>query len=916
MRSAGTGVLVAGAFLALLLPPRAARACGPGVHIRQADRVLDRLAAEDEEWAALAAEPLARAYLHVGTIAPDIGWAVSGLGFGGHDLRLSYHLLDRAETTPHRLFALGHLAHQGADPACETFFTGTFLASAPIGLYDLLDGYDDAEAESEGLIEVFGDLVLGDYDAVVDLLYDFWGDGDAAKERAREIIGWYCAEGAAFAGVTTDCAAVIAGLEETVSRVDSFVGGLDREGARAFLHSLIDRPLPQLADVFASGALTPLLGDDLGAPSAVVNREIARFKAGPLVDPGVWELYDAAFADLGPSFSLDRLALRTTGFPAWDPNSIICGNVQTMMRFLPDDYDVRPGFLVDEVAWTDDAGAPVAAVTEALRGATLRVRIRWFAALPMDGTVRLDVRRDRPGLDPAGDDLVATTTAPFAADPQAYVTTPRSELTLPFVAAPDGALGFYVEVAFAPAGEDVAAARPTFTTSWDRLWRITDAPLDRPVVQDNFGTYGHWPPSLPVAAAPVAEGLLFAAARVPPAGTTPIPGASFALEGTAMAPLTAGANGVAVFDRLAPGDATVAATAPLHVAAGPATASVPDGGRAWAWVPLHPVPQVALGGAWVAPDGEGCVPFRFERAPFDGQARSWLARPVDAAGADLGPEADVGGSGRGAACPAAPLADGDEVAVTVRARYRDDSPGAEGTSPPARVDATPPVVAAVTAAADNTLGCLPEDVPAPWSPAVRVAVSYDEPHAPVVAVGWRLAPSGVWQDVPFAQDGPGALAFSLGEAQRAGGARLYVRLTNAAGLTADAAPAPLPVWGEERRCAPPAPDVLEPGPDAGPDAAASDGAGPAPDAPAEPDAAGGPGEDAPAPGPDGAGPDGDPLTDAAGGGGGSGGGSGGGGGGGCAAAGARADAVPLLPLAVALALTLGGATFRRRRRAG
>ena len=150
----------------LAVSPRSASACGPGVHILQADRVLERLAAIDEEWAALAETPLARAFLHLGSIAPDIGQAVPGLTFHSHDVDLSYHLLDSAVEPHQRLFALGHLTHQGADPACETFLTGTLMASAPLGLYDLIDGYDDAMGESEGLVEMFGDLVLGDYDGI------------------------------------------------------------------------------------------------------------------------------------------------------------------------------------------------------------------------------------------------------------------------------------------------------------------------------------------------------------------------------------------------------------------------------------------------------------------------------------------------------------------------------------------------------------------------------------------------------------------------------------------------------------------------------------------------------------------------------------------------------------------------------
>ena len=119
----------------ILACPASARASGPGVHVREAARTLELLTAKDAAWAEAAKQPLALAYMQLGSIAPDFEWAADAVHFG-HSKELSYHLVDAAKSAPpgYAFFALGHLTHQASDPAGETFFTPAVFSSAAVGM--------------------------------------------------------------------------------------------------------------------------------------------------------------------------------------------------------------------------------------------------------------------------------------------------------------------------------------------------------------------------------------------------------------------------------------------------------------------------------------------------------------------------------------------------------------------------------------------------------------------------------------------------------------------------------------------------------------------------------------------------------------------------------------------------------------
>jgi hypothetical protein len=553
------------AIVAVALPS-VALAAGPGTHVREAKRTLDRLVEIDPGWAADAADPLALAYLRFGALSPDFqNNLLTSLPFG-HDRALSYVLLDDAASKGplHRMFALGHLCHNATDNAVESFVVPTLWGSAPLGLFDILAGYDGVEGEAEGIVEIFGDLIFGDWDGFVDFLFDAWISGDAAKDQTSELFQWYCTTGAAWKKKTVDCIAAEGTAVEKLAVVEGLLGNGTKEQAKELVHTIVDKPLPEMVDLIDSPIFASL-GTSSGAQkSEEFDTEIARFKASALVDPSFWAVYDDALADLGPSWALAFLATRTTAsWPTHDVLAVVSGNVESVMQFLPDAYAVVPGLLVDEVKWLDAAGKQVKSIAASQAGASLQARVQVVSGLPLKGTVRVVVRKDAPGLAQGSDAALGSASADVDIDPEAYVTTPRTVITVPFVADVEGARGFYVDVLF---GDE---ERPAFTTSWDRLWTIPDLDVDRPRYVNNYGTYGKYLGSLPITGAAPGPGAFLVKVRAFPSGFDVGGATVWRMEGGPK--VTAGKNGIAVLDGVEAGDWQLAVSAP-----------------GWAWhVPVH-----------------------------------------------------------------------------------------------------------------------------------------------------------------------------------------------------------------------------------------------------------------------------------------------------------------------------------------
>lgn len=762
--------LAVGLLLTALFVASPALAYGPGVHMREADNVLEELVDSDPTWKRLkAAEPLADSYVRIGSISPDIQLAIDAIDFG-HAKGLSYALLDEAEGKPARfkIFALGHLAHVTSDAVSESFFTPALFAQGAIGPFDLFKGGGGGAGESENICEAFGDLINGDYDALVDALFDFRMEGPEAKKRLREVIGWYCEVGARHHGRQVDCTLAVQQLEARLSRADDLLGNSTRSSAKDLVRGLLDQSPRSLTSLFSQGTLTSFIGREF-KQQPHYDREMRRFKGSKLVDRDYWSMYAKHFEPMARAFALDHLRHRDqiAPWPAYNRHAMACGNIQSVMQFLPAHYDPSPGLLMDRLIWRRaDNGNRVERVDETLAGAMLEAEVRFFATMPVDTTVEGVVKRDRPGLDAESDPVVGRASTPIAVDPASYSLKDRQTLTIPFTASPKMGEGFYVELRVADSD------KPWMTTSWDRLWQIRaeGLPLDLPVFRGNFGTYGHWPASLPVAEpAGPSHGQIFVAALTAPKGDG-IDGATVTLKrkgsppgGTGGQPrtMTTGGNGMAVFDRLQAGRWRVEVEGDGWETEQGASTSLAvfevTGERIWAKHRLYaiPRPKVDLEGDWSK--DAGCLPVRWTDERFDGQLERMEAtvyrvsgQPGEVAGAPGDGAAEALGEpqklfgGQGKVCFGDGARDGDVVQVELKATYDDGVTATPGHTRLVGLDGSPPELVSMSA----------RDVQIPACPTTGAEATVElevvEPHTRVTEVAWRVEGGSEWQNVAVA----------------------------------------------------------------------------------------------------------------------------------------------------------------------
>jgi hypothetical protein len=548
----------------------------------------------------------------------------------------------------------------------------------------------------------------------------------------------------------------------------------------------------------SSGGISSLLEGRL-EPTPHMRRELARIRHTALVEPEFWGVYDDVLADLGPSFGLDNLALRLPeAWPNYNEKALISGNIRSMMQFVPEVYGDQPGFIVDLVQFEDSEGNPVTAVSAAQDDQTLYARVRFFSALPFEGTVTGVVRRDHPGFDQDADEVAGQASLTVDIDPFAYTTEPRSELVVPFTADTAGVLGFYLELT---AGDET---RPWFTTCWDRLWGIADLELDYAVYRDNFDTYGHWPPSLPVAEPEVEPAVLFVKVRIAPAGwgvdSAQVSLASSGLEGTS------GPNGIVVFSDLAAGVDEVSVQAEGYQEPEAATEVTLVGLQSqWVDIAIHAIPEVILPGDYWS-DGS-LVPVDWNREQFGDQASVMLAQAHDEVeGEALGAQVELETWQAGELTFEPALLDGSRLVVRLVARYQDESLGLVGWSEPLSIDGSAPEVVDVEADAEPLVGCIEDPSEVPMVPPHEVRVTVMEPHSPVVGVKWRIGDSEwveVGEGLPLEpSEGSQVVGFDIDPAGYPVGEPLVVGVTNAAGLEVESSPVDLTVWDESDLCPP------------------------------------------------------------------------------------------------------------------
>ncbi len=705
-----TGVVFA--LLTSLLIPTTALPCGPGVHIRESDSIWPALVEQYPNLADLRDTPMFETYLHLGAILPDFQWFLPVQQ--GHSSEFSLYLISKAIDEEPRFLvtALGHLMHNSvSDPLCEQFWTPTLLASAPLGMVYLLEGYSNARGMSEGITEVLGDLLVGDWDALIDMVFDIFLEDENAEARGHEMIVWYVEHMNDYYASETDPEMVWQSLQDKVADYSMYISGLDRAMAKDMFHEMKGDTPAEAISLF-TGDLVSKLAGDAAKRCEDFDTNIATVMKSALVEQWFWDVYaDTLLSGLSSFWYLDRVApfagtmlaedvsAAVLGWPTWGGNPMISGNVMSAMQFHDDIYDVVPGLIVDDVVWMDEAGNAISRFTTDMMSQTLKVRVRYYTALDFSGEIRLVVKTDLPGLDQSSDEIVGQHTETVTLDPRGYVLGTRNTIEAEFQPVLSTIDGFYLEL-YALDNEG-----PWFTTNWDTMMAGGRIPVYQKIYRDNFATYGKWPPSLPVSPDQRPEDCEFYVTARTFGGGGPIPGTRITLasQGASIPghePYTqdASANGMVVFDHLSPGTYNITSTAPngyVNPVLDPTVLECAPAitGQVWVNQEFHTIPK-----AWVEGGVSGrndCIVFQTNSIDFWGRAEKFQVTVTDANDDQvvLLPMVEKSPRPKIEACFPTPVENGASVTIHLLPRYINDlGMGVEGISTPILIDSTLPVI--------------------------------------------------------------------------------------------------------------------------------------------------------------------------------------------------------------------------------
>lgn len=732
------------------------------------------LVEQHPEFAYLGDTPYFETYMHVGAIAPDIQWILPV--HQGHGSDFSLFLIEQALTLEPRflVMAIGHLLHNSSsDPLCEQFWTPTLVSSAPLGMLNLLDGYSDAKGMSEGLTEVIGDVIVGDWDALIDMAYDIYFDGEEAQDRGYEAITWYVNQLNAFYGTTTDPDAIWASVLEKITIVEGYVGGATRQEFKDFFHSLKGETPADVLN-FLTGDLIKQVAGSIGTRSADYDINVDAAMNSAVVEQSFWDIYqDTILADLSSFWFMDRVSafledqtpenldLANLGWPSWNGNAIISGNVMSVMQMLPDIYDVVPGLIVDEVTWMDMDGHPISAVSNELMGGQLKLRVRFYSAYDFAGTVSLAVLGDLPGLDQSFDIPAGSQTMSVTIDPRQCVPEGRRTIETTFTVGAALVEGFYFELR---ANDNPGA---WLTSNWDSIIASGKVPVNQAIYRDNFATYGKWPPSLPVTSYSDDRCLFMVHTRTFPEGG-PIAGAAVSMG--AVGGFEAGEewvvptapNGNAAFDLVAAGVHEFTITPPEGFVVVDASlinsieCNAAASRTVWTTRDYHVVPQ-----AWIPGGISGrndCIKFNTNAAAFFHKAERFQVSITNAdGGAEILPMMEKNAKDQVEVCFPTAVENGTYVKIHLVPKYKDGfGLGVEGVSEAILIDSTSPIIESIDfEATGDTCDAVDQHVlPFTVNLYVKSEVS------PVAAVAWAMTDSAdVWNEAVYTE-APGEIPFT------------------------------------------------------------------------------------------------------------------------------------------------------------
>lgn len=793
------------------MPGSGAAAFGPGVHNREAFAVLMALAESDPEYAALLESPLARSWLTLGSVAPDFMFMADALGFG-HEPGLSAHLMADAlgRSPEYRLFALGHQCHVASDGSSEAFVVPALFSAAAVGPTDLFAD-QVAYKEAEGVVESLGDLLTGDWHAVVDTFYDLWIP-PADRGGFEAVFAWYCEAGSAYLGRPVDCVAARAELGDGLAKLEEVFSLFDRAGAHDFVDHLTTLPIPELMDFALSlaggDAFGGLLGAELGAAlTPWVDREVAWLNTTAFVTPAFWARYQG-LAELGPSFALDRIRDGSSGWPSYDLFAIESGLVTSALQAVAlEDLrepaggeggaPVYPGVFIDELVFRGPDGAVLSELDEQHAGQTITAQVRFFSAWPLTGTVIAKVRADNASL--RFDPVVTERRVEVDIDPRRYAVVARETVTVSFIADLEGTLGYGVEL-WVDLG-DGGGERLAIATGRDRLWLAPSLGRSRPAFAELLGLS---PRSLPVAGAWSEDGLALVEIEAGLPSSSPAPGRPVggALVRVGGVVATSSEFGDAVFTPRAGTHPLLVRATGFHDHSGsltvsPVRSSADIDHIARHKVLIEPVVDLVLG------DGRFSASRTTLSVAVAGAALGLATGfEVKVAGVPARGQATLGPGGVGEIALLVPVADGTRLSVTGQAVY----PGGLGRPSTASVvvDASPPTLAMDVAIHGGPGACAPEA--GPWRPPYEVLVVVGEPHSGPVALSASRGGSP-FEEVELGESGEASVVVEAG----AEALTLTVRAVNQAGLET-VAPVELGLV-EAPVCAEPGPESAESGSD-------------------------------------------------------------------------------------------------------
>lgn len=743
--------------LVLLMVPMMLLGSGPGVHVREADLAFQELVAQQPDvWQPVADAPLGLTFLRLGAVSPDFQWMTDELTFG-HSKALSHHLIQEALASQDPLklaFALGHMAHQLSDAAMESFMVPTFMGRAQLGMTAVYQDDPGPRGEGESHMEGFGDLVMGDWHAIIDVLYNTWLGTPESRALSLEMVQWYCQTGNAFLNAGNDCDLVVAGIVEKLDLLDQYLGGFNRSQAHALADTILLQPLPDLADMVAGGELLEMIGQE-AMPGPFSAWDLQRFKQSEFCQDAFWDLYFEEMVHLGVTWTTQTVLGGSAGnsFPGWEPNAMTWGSIASLMRFLPDVYEVTPHLIVKGVSWYGPSMDPRSSISSSDQGQTFTMRLVFYASRPLTDTVRAAVLRDAPGIDRLQDTVVAEASVDVTIDPLTYVTQSTTVLDVPFMVDLQQSMGFYVEIYV---GDQ---QRPTFTTNWDQLYTITEVDVSRDLYRNNYGSYGFWPPSLGRTDPPEsAPSTVLVSLRQAPVGF-PVAGSAVTLVPlTPDEPLTVftNAGGVAVFEGLPPGityDVVADVPADGWLAASSGQVTTQPGQVHWVLLQAERKVEPQVESTWW--NHKECIPVTWNASDFAGVAKAWQLRALDDQEVEVPGTFKETALNEGELCGLSGLDDGTFVRASVTPLYVTDSLGSPGISVEFGLDKTPPALVGMSVTGHEGAhwpcsGCEPGVYPVD----LTVTLEVDEPHAPLVSAS--LLCDGESTGVELVMQGPDA----------------------------------------------------------------------------------------------------------------------------------------------------------------